>query len=154
MFDNVVFQAEIHKVGIQVTDKTGVVRRLCKITFAREFDPLVASNLGTAAKNILKALVEHDAKSAVIPLDRVVGSCLLQGLNDQVKIPSLRGIKAKCKAGKKDEDPPSVLLSFDFDFAEDAWLFLGRNCLAYAKVTLTPSQQVLQFPGRGLGELS
>jgi hypothetical protein len=154
MFDDVVFQAEISKVGIKVKDSSGVVRRICKVTFAREFDTLVASNLGADAKTALKALESRGLKAVVIPMDRIVGSCLLEGIEDTATIPVLRGVKAKCKAGAKDDDLPTVRFEFEFDFNEAAWGFLGRNCLAYTKVTLTPAQQSLAFPGPGVGELS
>lgn len=152
MFENVVFQAEIRKVGIQVKEADGCVRRICRLSLAREFDSLVAGNLGSDAKAALVGLSAHGLASATIPMDRVNGTCKLEGLDDSVTISNVRGLKAKCKSGKKDGDPPTVRLEFEFDFYEPAWAFLGRNCLAYATVTLTPAQQVLRFPG--LGELS
>lgn len=144
------FTAAIEKVNLSVKEKDGVIRRICRLTLAREFDPLIADALGPGAKRVREAVSARELHKVVIPVDTLVlAGRLKTGMGskgDQVEIPLLRGVKATAKAGKEEDDPASVKIALEFDFSEEAWLFFGRNLQAYAEVTLSRLQQTFDFP--------
>ncbi len=144
MFD-LSFEAEIKKVTVLV--KSGA--RLCKLSLEREFDSAVADAIGADAKRALKALQTHGLTEVVIPIDAIAGTLDLAGPSETVvKIAHVTGVKAKCRAGKADneEDPPKIRLEFVFPWQEQAWAFLGHNCMCLADVEFTPAQTTIPFP--------
>lgn len=151
------FTASLEKVSVSVKQNDGVIRRTCKITLAREFDPLIAEALGPGAKKVREAVSSHELHKVVIPVDSLVLAGKLKagtaGRPDVVEIPLLRGITATAKAGKEEDDPPSVKIALEFDFSDEAWGFFGRNVSAYADVCLSRLQQTFDFPpaSRGAG---
>jgi len=144
MFD-VGFQAQIAKVSISVKAPLGIVRRICKITLARVFDDIIAAGIGKAARDALKAIKAHDIEAVTMPIDAIQANGELvcsvfsedgEAKSDRVAIPAMKGVKAKAKAGKDPDDPPIISVEFSFEWNEQAWVFLGRHCEAYAEVML------------------
>jgi hypothetical protein len=144
------FTASIERVSVSVREKDGVIRRTCEITLAREFDPVIADALGSSAKRVREDVSAGELRKVVIPVDSMILAGTLKtrigGKGDQVEIPMMRGLTAVAKAGKEEDDPPSVKIDLEFDFSEEAWLFFGRNVSAYAEVTLSRLQQTFAFP--------
>lgn len=144
MFEPPRFQAEIKRVAVVV--KSGA--RLCKLSFEREFDSALAEDIGPDAKRAVKALETHGLTEVVIPIDAIVGKLGLWTTVQHVDVASVRGTKAKCRAGKadNDEDPPKIRFEFVFPWDETAWAFLGANCMGMVDVLFTPAQTTIPFP--------
>lgn len=133
--------AQISKVAAQVVVRDSVIKRTVKLTLAREFDLELAQALGKDAKKTLALLEVGSISEATIPIDAVVASGDLVAMGSGVRIACLRGVQAKAKADTSDDGlPPSVKLEFEFDWVEDAWVFLGRNLSAMAEVTIKSLQ--------------
>ncbi len=151
---DITFEAEIHRVGVKPVVKDGHTRRLCKLILAREFDTLLAAGLGGDGRTALRMLEGGAFSEVTIPITAIVASGTFKASLSpypEVTIPDLRGVKAKAKAGKGEDAPASVKLEFSFDWSEAAWVFLGRNALAHAEVTLKSLQTELKFPPAGKG---
>jgi hypothetical protein len=151
------FDAEIQGVSVTAKAKDGVVRRICRVKLAREFDSLIADALGTAAKKAREHLADRSLKQVIIPMDALAVSGVLKTLGgNKVDVPLMRGIKAKASIGKDEDDPVTVKLDFEFDLIDEVWVFLGRNLSAYAQVTLSRLQQSFAYPpaqpGTGVGK--
>jgi hypothetical protein len=151
------FDAEIQSVTVSAKHKDGVVRRICRVRLAREFDFMIAEALGSAAKKVREHLADRGLKEATIPMDALAVSGVLKTLGgNKVDVPLMRGLKAKAKAGKEEDDPCTVRLDFEFDLIDEVWVFLGRNLSAYAQVTLSRLQQEFAYPpatpGTGVGK--
>lgn len=134
--------AAISKVSIRTKEKDDIIRRICKVTFGREFDQTLAAALGADARTALKALEVNGLLEAKIPIDGIVAQAKLIAGSANVTIPILKGLSARAKAGLED-DPPSIRLDFEFDFHEPSWVFLGRYCNSYTELTLTTIQPSL-----------
>lgn len=141
MFD-VQIGAAVRSVKISVKEKDGVVARRCRMVLEREFDEVIAAGLGKDAKKVLASLKTGGIEDATLPMGEVTAEADLRCDGDKVKIGQLRGIKPKAAAGDEDM-PPSVKLEFEFPYNDEAWSFLGRNCGAYATVTLRRRQMEL-----------
>lgn len=127
-------------------DKSGKVKRSCRVILAHEFDEELAGALGKKARGLLRALEEQEIESAVVPIDGLAASGEFTVATDRkqsVRIPYLRGTKAKAKAGKNEDDPPMVRLEFEFAYQTDAWAFFGEHCSSIASVVLTQTQLLL-----------
>ncbi len=135
--------AAIAKVSIKVKQKDDLIRRICTVVLEREFDILIAKTLGTDAVQARESLMAHGISKVEIPIDTMVARARLVSGKAEVELPMLRGIKAVGKVKTTDDgadEPPTIGLSYEFDFHEKAWVFLGRNCAAYIDAYLTPLQ--------------
>jgi hypothetical protein len=133
--------AQISKVQGAVTVKEGVIKRTVVVTLAREFDMPLAAALGKDAKKALDMLESGSLAEVTIPMDRIEATAVFRASGEAVKIIGLRGISCKAKAGDPDEDePPTAKLTFEFDWAKDAWVFLGWNLSAMAEVEIASTQ--------------
>jgi hypothetical protein len=139
--------AVIAKVSLTTKQKDDVIRRVCKVTLAREFDNMIAAAMGPDAKEALAALETGGISKVEIPLDAITASAkFVCGSSSNVAaIPVLRGVKATGKASKDEEFPPSIRLEFEFDFLTEAWIFFGRNHTAWGEITLAAVQPELPF---------
>ena len=146
---DITFEAEINKVSVGVIAKDGVVRRICKLVLAREFDTLICHGLKGDALKALRSLEQGGLTEATLPIDGIIASGTFRAALSpmaEVTVPDLRGVLAKGKAGKDTDHPPTIKLGFEFDWSEQSWLFLGRNCSAHAEVTIKSRQIEMAFP--------
>jgi hypothetical protein len=146
--------AAIAKVSLRTVQKDDLVRRICKVTFTRDFDDTIAAALGADAKVALAALKSHALAEVVIPLDSIEAKGTISqdgnatAISSKVEIPHLRGRRAK-GVGTKDDTTPSLALEFEFDFLEAPWVFLGRNHTGWARLSLKTNQLELSLVGGG-----
>jgi hypothetical protein len=148
------YRARLHKVTPYVEETLAHVVRRIEFTLTREYDEFVASGIGVAAKQALRAIENDAMTSCKLPITAFAMDAVLTGKNTggTVKIENARGVSATCKKGKEgkngeDDEPPIVELVFDAPFTEDVWLFLGREFGAWADVELTkrPDKQAKLF---------
>lgn len=135
--------ASIAKVTLVMKGVNALIVRRCKMAFDREFDPEIAAALGSGAKKALAALRAGDLEKCVISIDRVNVEANLVCGKDKVAIKACHGEKATCKAGKDQEDPPSIRLEFQAMYTDDVWSFLGRNCGSYVHLAFKDTQLTL-----------
>lgn len=151
------FSAEIQSVTVSAKAKDGTVRRVCQLRLAREFDFVIAESLGPAARKAREHLADRSLKDVTIPMDALAVRGALKALGGSaVEVPLMRGIKAKASAGKEEDDPVTIKMTFEFDLIDEVWVFLGRNLSAYAQVTLQRLQTEFSYPsatpGTGVGK--
>ena len=79
------------------------------------------------------------------PISAVLALGGFRSGEDIVEIEYMKGIKAVGVAPKDDNATPQLLMDFDFNWKEDAWVFLGRHCMSVADVTLTKCQRELNL---------
>jgi hypothetical protein len=154
---DITFEAEINRVTVHAKAKDGMVRRTCKLVLAREFDMLLCQGIKGDALKVLRSLNERGLAEATLPIDGIVANGTFKAALSpyaEVTISEMHGVVAKAKACKPGKDePPTIKLTFEFDWSESAWVFLGRNCLAHAEVTIRSSQLELELPkGPGKGK--
>lgn len=140
---DITFEAEINRVTVKPVTKDGMARRICKVILAREFDHALAVALKGDAQQALRALEGQGISEVTIPITGIAAAGTFKtslSPYPEVTIPDLRGVRAKAKAGKTEDDPATVKLEFSFDWSEPAWVFLGRNSLAHAEVTIRSNQ--------------
>jgi hypothetical protein len=136
----------IQAVKVRTKNKDGRVVRSCRVTLSHEFDEELAAALGKKARSVLQGMKDGEIETATLPIDGLAAVGAFHELREKkiaVKVPYMRGVKAKAKAGGKDEEPPTLRLEFEFAWNRDAWLFLGEHCSAMASVVLTQTQLVL-----------
>lgn len=138
--------ASIAKVTVKTIQKDDIVRRVCSLTLAREFDDTLAAALGGEARKTLDGLRSRGVKDATLPIGAIVANAKLICGTQHVTIPVMKGVSAKAKISSNEEFPPSIKLEFEFDFFADAWVFLGRHCAAWADVELKEANPQLPFP--------
>lgn len=142
------FEAGIKAIKLKVKTKDGVAARTCTMVLEREFDDLIAAGLGGDARKALLSLRDHGLESCVLPLDSVDAEGKLVAPDAKsISIGALKGVKATGQAGAKSEEPPSLLLEFEFVWNEQAWVFLGRYCGGVAQVSLKARQLTLAGTG-------
>jgi hypothetical protein len=148
-------EAQIAEVKARVTAKDGVIKRTIELVLAREFDPMLAAALGKDAKDTLALLEVGALLKATLPIDTVVARGVLLAMGQQTEVHVLKGIELVAKAGDFDEGtPPTCKLRFEFDWAEQPWVFLGRNLSAQAQVDIRSLQTEMKLPAperRGKG---
>jgi hypothetical protein len=143
------FAAEISNVAVKVTDKDGVVRRICKLVLAREFDDVLGLGLGlpAVAAGAMRALKKNDLSQVVVPLDAIPAvTATLKGADGlECTIPALHAVRARAKAGDDDTEP-TVKIEWTFEWSEKPWVFLGRYSALTVTVTLRSIQTEMEFP--------
>lgn len=144
----ITISAQLAKVALKVKQKDDVVRRICTMTLEREFDAIIAAALGEDAKTARDSLLAHGISKVEIPIDALAARAKLVSLASSVELPVLRGVKAVGKvktSDEGDEEPPTIALTYEFDFHEEAWVFLGRKCASWIDAHLTPLQTELNL---------
>jgi hypothetical protein len=136
----------IQAVKVRTKNVDGRQVRSCRVVLSHEFDDELAAALGPKAKHILKGMEDGEIESATLPIDGLaaIGAFSSPGnKKNAVRVPYMRGTKARAKAGGKEEEPPTLRLEFEFAWNKDAWVFLGEHCSAIASVVLTQTQLAL-----------
>lgn len=140
----------IKSVKVKVIEHDGRVFRRCRVVLVHDFDDDIAAELGKDAKRVRESLINGSVTKAELPIDKVAafGAFTSREAGPQgggVSIGTMVGVKAVASAAKDDTDEPTIAFEFEFNWQEDAWVFLGRHCSAVADVVLTKSQQSLGF---------
>jgi hypothetical protein len=170
---NVDIQARFRlaKVKLVVREKDEQIIRRVQMELIAELDPVIAKALGDDAVIALKGIQGGGVKKTELEIDGIKGHATLKGDAGTCKIPNCVGVKAVAKKtpepseGDADEDDAendgvvtpirwtaAVALTFEFPFAEDSWLYLGKSAIAWVDVTVKTAQGRLPFPGpRALG---
>ncbi len=133
----------IKAVKVRVSDVDGRTLRRCRVVLAHEFTLEIARELGDGAVAMRTSLRTGEVEKAVMPIDGIAALGAFTARDGGIEIGRMVGIKATALAAKKDDDGPTIQLEFEFQWQEDAWLFLGRNCNATADVVLTKRQLAL-----------
>jgi len=97
----------LKKVELVVKEKDSMVIRRCKMTFESPVDGLLAASLGADAVIAHQRIVGGGFGKVEIPIDAIECEANLVGDRAQVRLPTIRGIKAVMKAGtavEKDEE--------------------------------------------------
>lgn len=151
MFDYSV-RANLKVVKVDVNDDGPAIVRVCRMTVEMELDGGIARAIGgDFGVEALQALKDLTSTKVEFPIERIRAQASLIGIQETfpVAIEKVTGIKAVALAKKpKDDeeaDPPVVRLEFSFPYADDVWIFLGRNMGAWVTLTLTKAQQELDF---------
>ena len=140
----------IKSVKVKVVEHDGRVIRRCRVVLVHDFDEDIAAELGKDAKRVRESLVDGGVTKAELPIERVVaaGAFTTREAGAKqfgVQVGIMVGVKAVATAAKNDADPPTIAFEFEFNWQEDAWVFLGRHCTAIADVVLTKAQGSLGF---------
>lgn len=140
---DITLSAQVSKVGarVVVAKDSGLIRRIVKLTLAREFDVEIAAALGKDAKKTLALLEVGSITKASIPIDGIVATGDLKSIHGACHIGELRGVKAECTADTGEDGlPPAIALEFEFDMAPEPWMFVGNNLSVQAVVTIRSLQ--------------
>ncbi len=148
--------AAVAKVALRTKMKDDLITRVCRVTFTREFDGEIAAAIGGEAPKAREALQGLGLEKVVIPTTALLATGKLRFVKkspkkgepdekDTVTIKNMRGVKAVATVGKKEDDPPQIALSFDFNHFDGAWTFLGRHHAAWVDLSLKSEQTVLSF---------
>ncbi len=136
----------IKSVNVKTQDVDGRLLRRCRVVLSHEFDSDIASAIGGSARVVREGLLNGAIDKAVLPINGLAALGVFVAAGDTVEIPRLTGVKATATKGKEDE-PPEMLLEFEFAWLETAWVFLGRHCSAIADVLLTRAQLTMEMDG-------
>jgi hypothetical protein len=129
----------IDTVSLDVKEKGSSKTRTVVIKVAREFDESVSTMLGGDSAKALHSLRNGGMDKVYFKTDTVDCSAEFVGATDRVKVSALRGRQAVCAAGDGDYEP-TVQLTFECAYSDDAWLFFGRHVGEIIEVTLVERQ--------------
>jgi len=138
-------QFRLKSCQLKVEEDGPVVIRKIRLKVERAFDEEIAAALGSDGPAVREGLATGGIAKAVLPIDAIVVEATLRGPAGEVSIPRMKGIKAIGDAPKSTEPDdengdPKVTLEFETGFAEDIWVFLGRNGGAWAEIKLVKTQ--------------
>lgn len=144
-------EATVKKVDLTAkVEKSQVIRKM-RIKLEREFDVLMARAIGGDAQKILDTLKSRSAEKVVMAIDGILARLELNvaaigsgNKTDSIIIPRAVGGKATASAASLDSDEdglkPTIVLEFEFAFAENAWAWFGRNTGGFATIEISPAQ--------------
>lgn len=151
MFDTEMM-CQVEKVSVRVKVDGPNVRRRMRFTLGREFDALIAAALNDG-QEIRQGIIAHSLKKATMPIDALSLRCRMVGADGTtVHLGEATGVHADAKAGKEEEGgdssvPPAISLVIEAPYSNEAWAFLGRNCAAFCRVTISKRQLELNLSG-------
>lgn len=136
---------QVKKVKLVVGEDGSAVSRRIRIGFAGDLDAHLASALGSSAMALRTELVNHGIDSAKMAIDGVAAKAKLKGRGgEEVELDRMNGLNATATAAKVLEDEPEgepqMLLEFDTEYTDAAWLFFGHNGSAWVDLSLQKRQ--------------
>jgi hypothetical protein len=139
----------IQSVKVKTKHKDKRVVRHCVLVLTQEFDDDIASALGDEAGAVLDGIRSGAIKKAELDISAVKTfaefTAPVAGSPSKATIEIMVGTKAVCAPATKEDDPPSIAMTFEFSWDEKAWTFLGRRCAGVANVVLTKAQGEIDF---------
>jgi hypothetical protein len=137
----------LKSVKVQTKKIDGRTVRRCRVVLAHEFTTELADALGKEAKEARKGLRSGALEDVTLKISALACLGVFTADGQKTTIQRMVGVKAKGIANDNEDNGPSLLLEFEFQWQPDAWLFFGTYCGVMAEVVLTKRQLTLANDG-------